>query len=246
MGAPLAGCAKLLGSPNDWMVFARDRGSRGCPFVTLLLRFPRLRLTAFEAHVSAWVGRAAKTDFIPSPGMRVVGIRAIGDEQYPETVDGHSLPDLVRGRRLAVVDRAENFILFPRANIHKFPAILQSRRESQHLITHVPDALANGAEIRPHCMVSRIHVDRARRATGVTCFDPEGRERFQKAQAVIVAGYSIETPRLLLNSACPGFENGLANSSDCVGRYLMVQAGNVVLGRFDELVRMYKAPRLMP
>ena len=34
----------------------------------------------------------------------------------------------------------------------------------------------------------------------------------------------------------------LANSSDCVGRYLMAQAGNVVLGRFEELVRMYKAP----
>jgi choline dehydrogenase-like flavoprotein len=110
------------------------------------------------------------------------------------------------------------------------------------LITHVPDAIGNGAEIRPNCMVSRINVDNTRRATGITYFDPEGRERFQKAKAVIMAGYSIETPRLLLNSACPGFENGLANSSDCAGRYLMAQAGNVVLGRFDELVRMYKAP----
>ena len=110
------------------------------------------------------------------------------------------------------------------------------------LITHVPDALEHGAEIRPDCMVSRIHLDHNRRATGVTYFDPEGHERFQKAKAVIVAGYSIETPRLLLNSACPGFENGLANSSDCVGRYLMAQAGNVIMGRFDELVRMYKAP----
>jgi len=110
------------------------------------------------------------------------------------------------------------------------------------LITHVPDAIGNGAEIRPNCMVSRIHAGPGRRVTGVTYFDPEGRERFQKAKAVVVAGYSIETPRLLLNSACPDFENGLANSSDCVGRYLMAQAGNVVLGRFEELVRMYKAP----
>jgi choline dehydrogenase-like flavoprotein len=110
------------------------------------------------------------------------------------------------------------------------------------LITHVPDAIENGAEIRPNCMVSRIHVASDRRVTGISYFDPEGRERFQKAKAVVVAGYSIETPRLLLNSACPGFERGLANSSDCVGRYLMAQAGNVVLGRFEELVRMYKAP----
>jgi choline dehydrogenase-like flavoprotein len=110
------------------------------------------------------------------------------------------------------------------------------------LITHVPDAIANGAEIRANCMVGRVHLGTDRRVTGVSYFDKEKHEHFQKARAVIVAGYSIETPRLLLNSACPGFENGLANSSGCVGRYLMAQAGNVILGFFDEPVRMYKAP----
>jgi len=110
------------------------------------------------------------------------------------------------------------------------------------LITHVPDALSHGAEIRDNCMVSRIHMGPDRRAIGVSYFDREGKEHYQKARAVIVAGYSIETPRLLLNSACPGFENGLANSSDTVGRYLMAQAGNVVLGRFPDLIRQYKAP----
>ena len=110
------------------------------------------------------------------------------------------------------------------------------------LITHVPDAIAHGAEIRPHSMVSRINLGKGRRVSGVTYFDRDGREHFQKAKAVVVSGYSIETPRLLLNSACPGFETGLANSSDTVGRYLMAQAGNVVMGYFDELVRMYKAP----
>jgi choline dehydrogenase-like flavoprotein len=111
------------------------------------------------------------------------------------------------------------------------------------LITHVPDALDNGAEIRDRCMVSRIHHDtKSNRATGVSYFDAEGQEHFQKAKAVIVSGYAIETPRLLLNSACEGYEKGLANSSGTVGRYLMAQIGNVILGRFDEPVRMYKAP----
>jgi choline dehydrogenase-like flavoprotein len=110
------------------------------------------------------------------------------------------------------------------------------------LITHVPDAIANGAEVRAESMVSRICMGPNRRVTGVTYFDRDGREHFQKAKGVVVAGYAIETPRLLLNSACPGFERGLANSSDCVGRYLMAQAGNVILGRFADLVRMYKAP----
>jgi choline dehydrogenase-like flavoprotein len=110
------------------------------------------------------------------------------------------------------------------------------------LITHVPDAIGHGAEIRPHCMASRINLSNNRRVSGVTYLDRDGREHFQKAKAVVLSGYSIETPRLLLNSACPGFDNGLANSSDTVGRYLMAQAGNLVLGYFDDLIRMYKAP----
>ncbi|HEX5413894.1 MAG TPA: GMC family oxidoreductase [Terriglobia bacterium] len=110
------------------------------------------------------------------------------------------------------------------------------------LITHVPDALKHGAEIRDNCMAARINLGKEGRVTGVTYFDGDGHEMEQKAKAVIVCGYAIETPRLLLNSACPGFETGLANSSGTVGRYLMVQAGNVVLGRFSEPVRMYKAP----
>jgi choline dehydrogenase-like flavoprotein len=110
------------------------------------------------------------------------------------------------------------------------------------LITHVPEALHYGAEIRDRCMVSRISVKGKHRVDGVFYYDSDGHEHFQRAKAVIVSGYAIETPRLLLNSACPGHERGLANSSDTVGRYLMAQAGNVVLGRFDDLVRMYKAP----
>jgi choline dehydrogenase-like flavoprotein len=110
------------------------------------------------------------------------------------------------------------------------------------LITHVPDAIGSGAEIRDHSMAARIELGPHGRVTGVHYFDREGRAHFQRARAVLVCGYAIETPRLLLNSACPGHENGLANSSGVLGHYLMAQAGNVVLGRFQQLVRMYKAP----
>jgi choline dehydrogenase-like flavoprotein len=110
------------------------------------------------------------------------------------------------------------------------------------LVTHVPDAIAHGAEIRAYSMVSRIVLRDDGRVDGVLYLDRDGKEHFQRARAVIVSGYSIETPRLLLNSACPGHSDGLANSSGTVGRYLMAQAGNVVAGRFSDLVRMYKAP----
>ncbi|HKW21097.1 MAG TPA: GMC family oxidoreductase [Ktedonobacterales bacterium] len=110
------------------------------------------------------------------------------------------------------------------------------------LISHVPDAIRYGAEIRANCMVSQIIMGKEGKVAGVRYFDADGEEREQRAKVVIVSGYSIETPRLLLNSACPGFEQGLANSSGMVGKYLMAQAGNVIMGRFDEPVRMYKAP----
>ena len=109
------------------------------------------------------------------------------------------------------------------------------------LITHVPDALAHGAEVRPGCMVSRVEVDPSGRAAGVV-YLRDGVERRQRARVVVVAGYSIETPRLLLNSASPRFPHGLCNDHDLVGRYLMVQGAAQTAGRFEEEVRMYKAP----
>jgi choline dehydrogenase-like flavoprotein len=102
------------------------------------------------------------------------------------------------------------------------------------LVTHVPDALANGAEVRADCMVSRVEVDGTGRATGVV-YVHHGVERRQRARVVAVAGYAIETPRLLLAS-------GLCNEHDLVGRYVMVQGAAQTAGRFAEEIRMYKAP----
>lgn len=109
------------------------------------------------------------------------------------------------------------------------------------LITHVPDALAHGAEIRSDCMVSRIEIGVDERAEGVRYFTG-GTEYRQRARMVAVAGYSIETPRLLLNSASSRFPDGLCNDFDYVGRYVMVQGAPQTAGRYHEEIRAYKAP----
>ena len=44
-----------------------------------------------------------------------------------------------------------------------------------------------------------------------------GQERFQAAEVVTVAGYSIETPRLLLHSTSERFPNGLATRTTSWG-----------------------------
>jgi choline dehydrogenase-like flavoprotein len=110
------------------------------------------------------------------------------------------------------------------------------------LITHFPDAIEHGCEIRADCMVTRVELnDTTGRAAGVT-YIKGGEERFQRAAAVAVCGYAIETPRLLLNSSCPRHPNGIGNNHDLVGRYVMVQGATQTAARFPELLRMYKAP----
>ncbi|MBV9825431.1 MAG: GMC family oxidoreductase [Alphaproteobacteria bacterium] len=110
------------------------------------------------------------------------------------------------------------------------------------LITWIPRAVAAGAEIRDLAMVGRVAIDpNTGRATGVHYYR-EGQWRFQRARNVVVAGYAIETPRLLLNSADLRHPDGLANSSGLVGRNLMVQSNQAVYGTMDEEVRWYKGP----
>jgi choline dehydrogenase-like flavoprotein len=113
-------------------------------------------------------------------------------------------------------------------------------KQSQ-LVTFIPRALAAGAEIRDLAMVGRIEVDKAGRATGVH-YHREGEWRFQKARNVVVAGYAIETPRLLLASATDRFPDGLANGSGLVGKNLMTQSNQAVFGTMENEVRWYKGP----
>ena len=95
-------------------------------------------------------------------------------------------------------------------------------------VTHLPDALAHGVEIRADSMAVRVEIDEADgRATGVTYIrEGDGTERLQRARMVAVAGYSIETPRLLLHSTSKRFPNGVGNDEDQVGRYVMVQGAS--------------------
>ena len=108
------------------------------------------------------------------------------------------------------------------------------------LLVWIPRAISAGAEIRDLSMVGRIEVN-GDRVTGVH-YHRQGKWRFQKAKNVVVAGYAIETPRLLLMSATERFPDGLANSSGLVGKNLTVQANQAVWGIVDEEVRSYKAP----
>jgi choline dehydrogenase-like flavoprotein len=76
-------------------------------------------------------------------------------------------------------------------------------------------------ELRPDSMVVKINHDSNGKVTGVVYADKAGALQEQRARVVCVAGNSVETPRLLLNSESAKFPHGLANSSGHVGRHYM-------------------------
>ena len=86
----------------------------------------------------------------------------------------------------------------------------------------LPDAVATGnLTLRTNALVRRIEVDKEGRATGVAFIDRvTRRDSVASGRLVILACGAIESPRILLNSTGTRSENGLANTSDSVGRYL--------------------------
>lgn len=77
-------------------------------------------------------------------------------------------------------------------------------------------------ELRPHAVVERIETDAATGlATGVTYIDAQSRARVTvAARQVAVSASTIESVRILLNSAGGRHPAGLGNSSGNLGRYL--------------------------
>jgi choline dehydrogenase-like flavoprotein len=113
------------------------------------------------------------------------------------------------------------------------------------LYTEIPRAEATGnLDLRPECRVVRIEHDPDGRVSGVVYIDPQGQQQRQKARIVCVACNSVETSRLLLLSESAKFPNGLANSSDQVGRNFCHHTGAFVWGVFDKPIYMWRGATL--
>ncbi len=109
------------------------------------------------------------------------------------------------------------------------------------LYVEIPKAEATGnLDLRTQAQVLQIQHDDSGKVSGVLYADKDGNQQLQKARAVCVAGNSIETPRLLLNSASSKFPDGLANSSGQVGKNYMRHMTGSVYATFDQPVNMYR------
>src|SRR5437763_4022289 len=106
--------------------------------------------------------------------------------------------------------------------------------------TTVADALKTGNCTHvPNAMVYKVLMDSDRnRAQGVLYIDRNTRQPQEVfGRAVVLCAQSLESVRILLNSATRQYPNGLANSSGALGHYLMdhVWCGGGAMGEFPDL-----------
>ncbi len=109
------------------------------------------------------------------------------------------------------------------------------------LYTEIPAAEETGnLDLRTEAQALQLQHDANGKVNGVLYATADGSQVVQKARAVCVAGNSIETPRLLLNSASAKYPDGLANSSGLVGKNYMRHMTGSVYATFDRPVNMYR------
>ncbi len=102
----------------------------------------------------------------------------------------------------------------------------------------IPPAQATGnLEMILNSMAREVTTDGEGKATGVSYVNTiTGQEYHIKSKIVVLAASACESARILLNSRSEQHPNGLANSSDVVGKYLMDSTGTDMMALIPDLI----------
>ncbi|MCO6497874.1 MAG: GMC family oxidoreductase [Chitinophagaceae bacterium] len=99
-----------------------------------------------------------------------------------------------------------------------------------------PAMKTGNVDLFTHAMAREVLTNREGLATGISYVDTKDLQEYQIMGTVVVLGASAcESARLLLNSKSPRHPNGLANSSNVVGKYLHDSTGADMGGIIPEL-----------
>jgi choline dehydrogenase-like flavoprotein len=110
-------------------------------------------------------------------------------------------------------------------------------------INAVEAAEAAGARVIPNAVVYRIDHDATGRIAAVRYYAPDKTGHRVTGKTFILAANGIESPKLLLLSASSKYPNGLANSSDMVGRHLMDHPSTSLTFYADEELWLGRGPQ---
>lgn len=133
--------------------------------------------------------------------------------------------EMVFKTKVETKDASQNVIAWPLVPPTKDRMLAPMREaKASGLLTLIHDAV-----------VRRVLTDDADQASGVEYIDRLSKTaHIVEAKNVVLCASPVETIRLLLNSASSRHPNGLANSSDAVGRYFMDQIPCLAAGVFPE------------
>ena len=106
---------------------------------------------------------------------------------------------------------------------------------SSALNVFIPDAVETGRfDLRPDCYVRELMLDAQGTIKSAIYEDAVGELIEQEAGLFILACGAVETARLMLLSKSGRFPNGLANTSDLVGRNVTFHEYSAAVGLFDD------------
>jgi choline dehydrogenase-like flavoprotein len=101
----------------------------------------------------------------------------------------------------------------------------------------IPAIATGNLKVIPNAMVREVLTDDEGQATGVSYVSKDDMQEYQvKAKMVILGASACESARLLLNSKSKQHPNGLANSSNVVGKYLHDSTGSSAGGWLPQLL----------
>jgi len=219
---PRSGTARMVGgssnhfTANFWRfheVDFRERSLLGAIAGTSFADWP-IDYAELEPTTPGSSGKSVCRDW-PAQAVRSAAVEALSDAPLPVK---SSACCSNAGRASSACTRSPRRWPSPRCRIAaaklralRFLHGLRLRDAGQvvDLVHRDSEAEATGrCEVRSESYVSRIDVNDRDRVTGVTYFDRDKREHFQKARAVVVCANGAETARLLLMSAAQGTRTG--------------------------------------
>jgi choline dehydrogenase-like flavoprotein len=107
---------------------------------------------------------------------------------------------------------------------------------------HVALAEKSSAKLYPQTTATKVDVDPDRRIPSIHFKRWDGSEGKASGRVFVLAAHGIEIPRLLLNSRSEAMPQGVANSSDQVGRNLMDHPAQLSWALAPEPVWPYRGP----
>lgn len=107
---------------------------------------------------------------------------------------------------------------------------------------HVDQAVASGATLYDQTTAVFVEVGADGKVAAVRFKRWDGSEGRATGKVFVMAAHAIETPRLLLNSTSEATPNGVANTSDQVGRNLMDHPTQLSWALANEPVYPYRGP----